>query len=240
MTDPSDEMLMALADDQIVGPEAEALHRRIMADPALVARFAVFVESRAALEAAFAPGETPQSLTNAIRSASPGEPPSADRVVVPFRLRLTRLVPTAIATSLLIAVGVGGFLAGRTLGPISVPVAPGALAAADLGSSGTGAETILSGGGIARVLGTYMTDQGLCRLINLELSEKYTERAVVCRDVSRNWVVVAAVTVGQGESFIPASDTATVLIDQVLDDLGAGPALTPEQEAAALERPELQ
>jgi anti-sigma factor RsiW len=234
MTDPSDEMLMALADAQIGGPEAEALRRRIMADPALAERFAIFTETRSALQAAFAPGDTPEALMASIHSAPPGDQAKDNAVVLPFRRPRTMSAPMALAASLLVAVGVGSFLAGRSLGPVSAPVDPGALAAADLATSGAGADTALAGGGTARVLGTYLTDRGLCRLIELDLPDERAERAVVCRDPSRSWVVVAAIAAGHDEAYIPASDGAAALIDQVLDDLGAGQALTPEEEAAAL------
>jgi hypothetical protein len=229
-------MLMALADNQIDGPEADALRRRIMADPALAARFAVFTESRAALEAAFAPTETPESLIAAIRSAPQGEPTGSGSVVVPFRRRPVGLVPkVALAASLLLAVGASGFLAGRAAGPATAAPDPMALAAAALAASATGDETAIAGGGTARVLGTYLTDQGLCRLIDMDLPQTHSERAVACQDASQAWVVIAAVAAGEAEAYIPASDTAAALIEQVLDDLGAGAALGIEEEAAALE-----
>lgn len=234
MPDPTDDMLMALADDELHGPEAEALRLRIGSDPALAARYAVFAESRAALQAAFAPGDTPEALIAAIRSAQLGDAPQGD-TVVPFRPRHALTPRLALAASLLLAVGVGGFLAGRALGPATLPADPGALAAADLATLGTGAETALAGGVSARVLGSYQTDRGLCRLIDLDLPANRAERAVVCRDrAARDWIVVAAVAAGEAEAYIPASDTAAALIDRVLDDLGAGPALDPAAEAAAL------
>lgn len=230
---PSDDMLMALADDQLAGPEAEALHRRIDADPALAARFAVFAESRAALQLAFAPGETPDALVAMIRAAplADGQP---GNTLVSFRPRRAGALPLAMAASLLLAVGVGGFLAGRMLLPGEAYPDHGALAAAGMAGLGTGEELALAGGGSARILGSYQTDQGLCRLIDLNLPGNRAERTVVCRNPARDWGVVAAIAAGQAEAYIPASDTAAALIDQVLEDLGAGPALDPAAEAAAL------
>lgn len=233
MPDPSDDMLMALADDELRGVEADALRVRIAADPALAARYAVFTESRAALRLAFDPGATPDRLVDAIRAGTPGEAVQADTVVA-FRPRRAMGAPLALAASLLLAVGAGGFLAGRTLAPNGWPADPGAVAAAGLASLGTGARMDLAAGGTARVLGSYRTDHGLCRLIELALPGDRAERAVVCRDQAREWAVVATVAAGQAETYIPASDAAAALIEQVLDDLGAGPALTPADEAAAL------
>lgn len=239
MPDPSNDMLMALADDELHGPDADALRTRIDADPALAARFAVFAESRAALQAAFAPGPTPDRLVAAIQAApmgaAPASPELPGRNILPFRLRrATTGHALALAASLLLAVGVGGFLAGRALAPGAMPADPGALAAAELAGLATGAGTSLQSGGTARVLGSYRTDQGLCRLIEIDLPDDRAERSVVCRDPERRWAVVASVTAGEAEAYIPASDTATALIELVLDDLGAGPPLDPAEEAVAL------
>lgn len=142
--------------------------------------------------------------------------------------------PLALAASLLLAVGAGGFLAGRALAPAGGAADPGAVAAAGLAGLGTGAGMDLAAGGEARVLGSYRTDRGLCRLIELAQPDGRAERAVVCRDPARDWAVVATVAAGRTRDYIPASDTAAALIELVLDDLGAGPALTPAEEAAAL------
>lgn len=230
MPDPSDDMLMALADDELRGAEAEALRARIAADPVLSARFAVFTESREALRRAFDPGATPERLVAAIRDAAGGEAEN----VVRFRPRRGIGAPLALAASLLLAVGAGGFLAGRALAPAGGAADPGAVAAAGLAGLGTGAGMDLAAGGEARVLGSYRTDRGLCRLIELAQADGRAERAVVCRDQARDWAVVATVAAGRAGDYIPASDTAAALIELVLDDLGAGPALAPAEEAAAL------
>jgi hypothetical protein len=234
MPDPSDDMLMALADDELRGPDAEALRQQIGTDPALEARFAVFAESRAALQDAFAPGEAAAWLEASVRRAEPGGAVPRDNLV---RLRpRTAVTPTlALAASLLLAVGVGSFLAGRSVAP--VPLAdPAAVAAVALEDLGTGAETTIPAGGVARILGSYQTDQGLCRLLDLTLSANRSERAVVCRAPDNSWLVTTAIAAGQSETYIPASDTAAAVIDRVLDDLGAGPALDPAAEAQALAR----
>lgn len=221
-----------LADNELHGPDAEALRRQINSDPAIAARFAVFAESCAAHQAAFAPGETPAWLEASIRSAKTVDGRPQDNVVR-LQPRAAVTPSLALAASLLLAVGAGSFLAGRSVAP--VPLAdPAVVAATALADLGTGAETVLSAGGEARVLGSYQTDQGLCRLLDLTLSADRSERAVVCRGPDNRWVVTTAIAAGQSEAYIPASDTAAAVIDQVLDDLGAGPALDPADEAKAL------
>jgi hypothetical protein len=233
MPDPSDDMLMALADDQLHGADADALRQRISDDPALAARFAVFAESRAALQAAFTPGATPEWLETSVRSAPIGDTRSG-ATLIRFPARRAMIPSLALAASLLLAVGVGSFLVGRSVAPAPVLADPAAVAAAALETFGTGAETAIPGDGVARVLGSYQTDQGLCRLIDLDLAGDRTERAVVCRTPDQSWVVTAAIAAGQTEVYIPASDTAAAVIDQVLDDMGAGPALDQAAEANAL------
>jgi hypothetical protein len=227
MPEPSDDMLMALADDQLPKAAAQPLLALIAADPALAARYAVFADTRAALQGAFDAGPVPEALVQAIRGGA------AEPVVVPFRPRKAFApLPMALAASLLLAVGFGGFMAGR--GGVAPATDPGLIAAAQLSGAVTGDEAAMEGGGAARVLGSYQTDAGLCRLLDLTLPGDRAERAVVCRQDAGDWAVVAAVAAGQGEAYIPASDLGTGLIDQVLDDLGAGPALDPAAEAAAL------
>lgn len=234
MPDPSDDMLMALADDELHGPDAEVLRQKISTDPTLAARFAVFAETRAALQAAFAPGETPAWLEETVRSARADDALPRNNVVA-LKPRRAITPSLALAASLVVAVGVGSFLAGRSVAP--APLAhPAAVAAVALADLGTGAEMAIPEGGVARILGSYQTDHGLCRLLDLTLSAERSERAVVCRAPDSSWEVMTAIAAGQSETYIPASDTAAAVIDQVLDDLGAGPALDPAAEAKALAR----
>ncbi|MGO4664712.1 anti-sigma factor family protein [Bosea sp. 2RAB26] len=70
----SDEMLLALADGELEKATADALHARVMAEPELAERFALFVESRALLEDAGSSDQAvPPHLLAAIR-APPTEP----------------------------------------------------------------------------------------------------------------------------------------------------------------------
>lgn len=107
--DESDEMLMALADGELDDITAERLWRRIETDSALAGRFALFADTRHGLQAAFPPEPVPDRLIATIMAGAPAP------VVVPFRRRLAArpLAGWAMAASLVLAVGLGGFLAGR-------------------------------------------------------------------------------------------------------------------------------
>lgn len=191
-------MLTALADNELHGPDAETLRQQINSDPARAARFAVFAESRAALQADFAAGETPAWMESSIRSAKSCDVSPPDKVVR-FRLRTAITPSLALAASLLLAVGVGSFFAGRSVAPLPL-TDPASLAAVALADLGTGAETAIPASEVARILGSYQTDQGLCRMLDLTLSDDRSERAVVCRAPDKRWMVMAAIAAGQSET----------------------------------------
>ena len=230
-----DDMLMALADGELRGPEADALQQRMLQDPALAERYAVYVETRTLLREAFAAEPVPERLVQAVMN-SPAEPMSQSAAnVVPLRRRASMAVGSlprlALAATLLVAVGVSGFLAGRETAPRQVAtVDPAVVAAEALARRETGDTVQLPDGQGARVLASFQTDLGLCRLIGLDGS-----RAVVCRDGDA-WKTALAVASGDSTAFLPASDTATGLIDDLLDRIGAGAPLDPEAERAKLSR----
>ena len=219
--DESDEMLMALADGELDDITAERLWRRIETDPALADRFALFADTRHGLQAAFPPEPVPDRLIATIMAGAPAP------VVVPFRRRLAArpLAGWAMAASLVLAVGLGGFLAGRGTPPTGGTLQQAAVALAQVP---TGGDATMSGGAVARALASYDTDLGLCRLI-----EAGAERALMCRDQD-GWSVALAVPGAGQDAYLPASDLGTGLIDAALDEIGAGPALDPTAEADAL------
>ncbi len=220
----NDEMLMALADGELPEPESSRLLTRIARDPALAERYALFAETRALMQQAYPAEPVPEALRQAILGA-PAEN------VVPFRAPRRAWVPVALAASLALAVGLGGFFAGQSLAPAEA--GDPALAAASLLETTPTGGSVAGPGGNAQVLASYETDIGLCRLISLELDSGGAERAMVCREAT-GWTVALSVIAGSAESFIPASETATALIDTFLDGFSAGSALDPEAEAAAL------
>lgn len=226
----SDDMLMALADGELDDAQADVLHRIIAVSPELAQRYGDFVETRALLQEAFVAGPVPDRLTRMLQ-ADPAEDRSGVVAFQPRRLSAPARGPVwgmALAASVVLALG--GFWIGRGTAP--APVSGPLAVAAALASMPTGAAVDLPDGTTARALASYQTDAGLCRLIGQD-----SGRHVVCRDAqSGSWSVALSVSAMSAESYLPASDFATGLVDQLLDDLGAGPALTAEQEAAALAR----
>ncbi|WP_209427524.1 hypothetical protein [Pararhodobacter sp. SW119] len=227
----SDEMLMALADGELPETQAGELQARMRRDPALAARYAVFSETRQKLKDSLDPGPIPDRLLRAILD-TPVEPQTATNVTpLPRRAGWTgRAGGLALAATLLLAVGIGGYELGRRagIGEVSEAAAVGAVAGVP-----TGGMVNLAGGGTARVLGSFDTDAGLCRLVAMAPVQGAGTRVVACR-ADENWQVLLSVASEDADAFVTASGTSVELVDDLLDRLGAGPALTPEAEAARL------
>lgn len=216
----SDEMLMALADGELDRTQARALQARLDRDPELAARYAIFADTAAALRAAFSQGEIRQELVDAIHAVESNRQSEAD-TIVPFRVRAA-VWPLALAASLALGVGLGWGLknGGATgLGDVAQAVA----------DAPTGSERYVAHMGTARVLGSFETERGLCRLIALAPEDASAGRFVACRD-AEDWVVALSVSDGAADSFSPASETGTEMIDIYLDSIGAGAALDPQIE----------
>ncbi len=237
----SDEMLMALADGELTGPDASKLMARIKADPDLAARYALFTGTAAALRQAMDPGPVPDYLISTVLTAPAGEAATqhaATSKVTPLPRKAgatprSMVWPMALAASFALAVGLGGFLAGRSLAP-----APAGLdtAAAALAGTATGGSVTLADGSMARALGSFDTDLGLCRLIAVDGVDGHADRAVVCQAEDSAWRTALSVTEGSAGMFLPASDMSVSLIDDFLDGIGAGAAMTPDAEAQVLAR----
>jgi hypothetical protein len=232
----SDEMLMALADGELTGPDASKLLARIKANPALAARYARFTDTAAILRQAMDSGPVPDHLIASVLTTPTGpQDNKTDRTVVPLRGTAGRpriaVWPIALAASLMLAVGIGGFLTGRGMSP---PAAGLDTAASVLAHTATGGSVLLGDGGTARALGTFQTDLGLCRLIVLESATGQTERAITCKSEADVWQIALRVTEGGQGMFLPASDMAVGLVDDFLDGIGAGAALSPDEELRAL------
>lgn len=231
-----DAMLMALADDELDADTARALRARMAADPALAARHALYVDSRRAMRAAWPEEPLPERLLASLADPGTRGGQDADHGPGSGRAAVIRLAPRqrlvaaggwAMAASLLAVIVLGDAWPGRETGGGGAVLAQAAEA---LAAAPTGAEARLPDGRPVRALASFRTDLGFCRLI-----EAGPERGLACRDADAGgWAVALSVPSGEGGGFLPASDLGTGLIDAALDEIGAGPALGPEDEAALL------
>ncbi len=224
----SDEMLMAAVDGELEAAQVAEIERLAAANPPIARRMAAFRESRLAAVAAFA-----DVLAE----------PVPERLVAAAEGKLVRLAPVrrpwrryAVAAAFVLIAGASAFVGSR----MSSPPAGSVLArAADprlleaLADTPTGVD-IEEAGVVARILASYRVEGGYCRLYTVGDGAPGSVRALACGAEGTFSVVLAAAGDGREGAYEPAGDVVAGSIDSNLDAAGAGPALTPEEEAASL------
>lgn len=242
--EPSDEMLMRLADGEIAGPEAAALHARLAAEPALAARYALFARTRDAAAAAFAPvadQPVPDRLLAAVLAAdAAARREAAPAAVLPFPLRpkRPRLLPLALAASVAALLAApAGYLLGRAgvgeQAALRDPLAgAGAAVAAALEAVPSGDRREAAGVAV-QPLATHAVAGGICRDFRLE-APRGAVIGVACREAN-GWALRASVALTGGDALRAASADHPV-IAAALERLGAEAPMDAEREAALIGR----
>lgn len=245
--EPSDEMLMRLADGEMTGQEATMLQARIAADPAIAARYALFERTRQAAAEAFAPvagQKVPDRLLAAVLAADAAArretPPAPMGAVVPFpqRRKWQGLVPLALAASVAALLAApAGYLLGRDgagqEAALRDPLtgARAAVAAAlERVPSGTRRE---AGDITVQPLASHAVAGGVCRDFRLEAAGGAMV-GVACRDAA-GWALRASVALEGGDALRGASADHPV-IAAALERLGAEPPMDAAREAALIGR----
>lgn len=239
-SDFDDATLMAYADGTLEPGDAQRV-AEAATNPEVAARIAMFRETGARLAAlgASRPSDPlPDDLARRVERTL-AEARQA-RNVVSFPAPRPAWRPAALAASVALVVGaVGGIVAGLALRD-SQPAAPSlalldspgvraaldSLAAGARGSAGATAEV--------EIISSFLTDSGtFCREFELHRSGGESVVSVACRE-SGAWAArFAVVAPGSDEaSYAPASALAT--LDAFLATIGAGPPLSPADEAARL------
>lgn len=242
MMQTDDETLMALADGEITGPQADRLHVQIAQDAALAARFAMFARTaslarQAALEN---PGSgVPDELVARIRSMGEAaakplpERPQPSNVVPLRRFSAPPWRPMAVAASLALAVGLGtGSFLSRTA---SLPEGP-ALSAGIIGSLDrvpSGEAVLLEDGRSLTVIASFMDGSGaFCREYEAATPDQGGYVAIACRK-DEDWTVRFAMALaGQAEGYAPASSLE--VLDAALAAMGAQEPMQAEEEQGHL------
>jgi len=225
----TDEQLMAYADNALPLPQADAIRRAAASDSALRQRIAVFAESRALLESAYAAKHdepVPARLLalfdpEVVAEAGRAAPQSVTAPIAPATpvARRRRFLPLAMAASLLVAVVVG-VLVQRQADPASAPVAVAALDDALLVAA---LETSASGVPVAdpaasreaMPLSTWQAADGrYCRRFEVTrlAPEPVSERGSACRSGDGQWLPEATTvaSVAGTDRYLPASGSAAV------------------------------
>jgi hypothetical protein len=250
MTDRiTDEMIMAFADGELSGPEAEAVSAAIQASSALKQQFDTYKQSRRVLAEGFGgllDRPVPEDMKKLVlEQAAPGGGVISLDAARSRRKRLFGpdvLSRVAAAVVLLGAAALGGYQAGQHQPAADNLVFAGLLPedspiAVALSSTPSGNSIDVGGSGFVAVA-TYEIGEGqVCREFELDRGGSGTV-GLACR-VEDGWQVeVAALNaaVGVTGQFLPASADAFELVGQALDAKGAHALVDPEQEACLLDR----
>lgn len=220
----SDEMLMSYADGELDESDAKVLEARIASDPKLQARYAVFAETAEVLRAALSPGPVPDRLVRVVQSELAHDE-SGVRLFKP-----ALIWPLSLAAALVVGVSLGWIW--QNGNEFDSPVALREVAQA-MAATATGQNSDLPLGGQSRVIGTFETAQGICRLLSHVSVNQVETRFVACLG-DGEWQVALSVSLGSAKTITPASSEATELIDDFLDSIGSGPALTLPEERVVL------
>ncbi len=250
MGEPSDEMLMRLADGELPEPDAARLVARVAAEPALAARYALFATTRRAVERSFAPvlgQKVPDALVAAVLAADAAASAPPDNVVPltprprpvaappPQPARAWRPLLAASVAALLAAPV--GYLAGRGgMGPEAAlrdPLAGARTFLAETLESAPSGTRRSAGGVSVQPFATHPVAGGACRDFLLE-APSGALLGIACREPS-GWALRASVAVTGGDALRTASPDHPVLA-VVLEGLGAPPPLDAEREAQLLRR----
>jgi hypothetical protein len=243
----TDETLMAYADGVLDAEAAHEVERALAEDEALAARVAALADARRAVRAAYGNADpVPEPLLRKVEALAEADAARraamASGMVVDLASR-RRPAPRwqlPLAASVALAAGglAGWFAAQQARAPAVSAIAglgdPALVEA--LGSVASGERVALPGGaGFAAIASFRDGDGTFCREFEYDPDANRTIVAVACR-AAEGWEVrlaVAAPAVGDGD-YAPASSLDT--LEAFLAATGAGPALSAEEERAALER----
>lgn len=232
--------LMAFADGALPPEEAARVAALVAADPDLARQVAELRAGRAAVRDAFAAVLREPVPDRLIRAATGASPPGAAPIPPPPRpvasndnppLRCPpprwRLPAVAAAASLLL-----GLAGGWALAPGGDPAGPGRLGRA-LEAALEGAPSGASAG-VALLASHRLEDGGVCRSFAAPQGEGRL-LGLACREPAGGWRLRAAVAQQGGDAVRPAGGEDPLLAE-MLERLGAAPAMAPAEERAAIAR----
>ncbi|RWP41235.1 MAG: anti-sigma factor [Mesorhizobium sp.] len=249
----SDEILMRFADGELDPDMVARIEQAMETDDRLVARIAVFIETRAQAQAALKPlldEPVPEKLVAAveqmIEARRAGEK-AATASILPFgsrRLagpasRSRRMLPIAASLAAAIVGGLAGYWAAgsneRTQGGLWVAgvIRPALAQALETVESGKEIKLV----GISdrfRAIATFRNDkQDLCREFEVDSQDRSTVMSVACRSGDEWRVSFAVVAPGDAGGYAPASSTEA--LDAYLSAIEAGAPMSAEEEVKALD-----
>jgi anti-sigma factor RsiW len=255
MTDKTfpDEMLMRFADGELDADEMAVIEKAMETNDELVARVAMFIETKAEAQAALKPlldEPVPEKLKAAVegmlaaKRAEDARAEAAPATVVPFYARRAEPKPAGrqwtlpLAASIAAVIGglAGYWAAGGSAPQKGVSSMAGIVDAAigeALETVPAGQEVGLAAGGRLRAIATFRDEmQNVCREFELDSADRSTMVSVACHADGAWRVSFAVAAPGGTGGYAPASSTEA--LDAYLSAIEAGDPLSAEQEAEAL------
>ncbi|HTV67539.1 MAG TPA: anti-sigma factor [Rhizobiaceae bacterium] len=242
----SDEILMRFADGELDEATAARLEQALAADDALMARFALFTETRAASKAALQPlldEPVPEKLRAAVEdmvARKKAADAAANVVAFPAggasRHVTWRLPLAASLVAALVGAAAGFWIAGPSGTPSGAGVQIAGLndsaISGALASVASGDETSI-GADRFRAIATFRdSDQSICREFEIDTKDRDTVIAVACH-VDRAWKVNFAVVAPSADGgYAPASSTEA--LEAYLAAIDAAEPMAPDAETEAL------
>lgn len=233
----TDEELMAFADGAMSEPRFSEIAKSIEQDAVLANRLEELALGGKAARELYAPiadQPVPDALRRNVEAAIAGE---GSAKVIPLVAKRTRslFLPMAIAASIAVIVaGPFAFFLGQASAPVPMlamgdPLGP--MLRAQMASLASGDEVRLANDVTVRVVASFTDGEGrLCR--EFELHNAGSQLAIACREAGEWRTAIALDIPPDGENYTPAA--ALDVLDAFLTELGAGPPLSPEDEARVL------
>lgn len=232
--------LSAYLDGELEGDARTRVERLIADDPEARETLEELRRTDALLRAAFA---APMTETPPLRLEIPRESPGAVVALRPrWRARTVAWAPAALAAS--VALVVGGVL-GALVGEPTRPSAGASLAVGPASTSLAAALDAAPSGalldGVRPVASFPLPGSGVCREFELASDEGAPAAFGLACARGAGWrVLIAGAVMPAGgpaeDDYVAASGAALDAAGAVLDALNAGPAMTPDEERAALAR----
>jgi hypothetical protein len=246
MTYPTDEELMALADNALPASRSKEVEALVARDDALRQRVEMFRASRRTIAASLGPlaaEPVPEALQDAVRRMIDRDNALASQIL-PFPRKTGAeqrfLWPMGLAASLVAAIaGIAGYTLGMRgeTGRHAVAAAVGAalppFLASRLDALPSGAETTMDSGQL-RIMSTVRAqDDVLCREFEVDAIDiGQTTVGVACHTGGQWRLEIAVAAPVSAEGFAPASSLSTV--ESYLDAIGATDPLESDAEEKAL------
>ena len=226
-----DETLMALADGEITGDVAARLRARIVADPALAARYAMFTQTGHRVNAAAR--ADPDAVVSADLSArvrQMGAAASRDAdAVVPLHRPAPRWQPMALAASLALAVGLSAGAVFMSDAPQTGPLDLTTELQTQLGTLPSGRQAALPDGREVSIIASFTDGAGaFCREYETTAEGRTAYVSIACRDGSDWSLRFAMATASNGDGYAPAASLDT--LDAFYATTGASQPLSAEAE----------